>query len=178
MLDAAFELVGRADGGRVTINSIAEAAGVAKQTIYRWWPSRTAVGLDALVDGTRRATPFAESDDVRRDFEGHVAAVITLFNSPTGRIIRELLGESQFDPVIAEEFRNRFWAPRRALSQVNLERGVRLGQIRADIDAELVLDAIYGGLWTRLTIGHRPMRPADARRIVDAVWTGIAAPGA
>ena len=174
VLDAAFELVGASSPGQVTINAIAEAADVAKQTIYRWWPSRTAVLLDALVAGTMKATPFRESDDLRADFEHHLKSVVKLFNSPTGSIIRELVAESQSDPEIASEFRQRFWAPRRDLSDARLRRGITLGQIRADIDTEIVLDAVYGPLWLRLMIGHQPMRQIDATRITEAIWPGIA----
>ncbi len=175
ILDAAFELVGADGPGAVTINSIAAEAGVAKQTIYRWWPSRTAVVLDALVHSTIKATPFRESDDIRHDFERHLAAVIKLFNSPTGAIVRELVADAQADDVIAEEFRTRFWEPRRELSAARLRAGQEEGTVRADLDVELVLDAVYGPLWLRLLIGHRPMRAADAAGIVNAVWPGIAA---
>ena len=175
VLDAAFRLVGSTAPGQVGINDIAAEANVAKQTIYRWWPSRTAVVLDALVAGTMKATPFPETDDVRADFEAHLRTVIRLFNSPTGRIIRETLAEAQTDADIAAEFRERFWAPRRDLSLTRLERGVALGQLRSDLDAEIVLDAVYGPLWTRLLIGHLPLTSADARRITAAIWPGIAA---
>ena len=173
ILDAAFELVGR-DGGDVTINAIAKNAKVAKQTIYRWWPSKTAVVLDALVQGTMRATPFTETNDIKSDFEKHLRTVIKLFNSPTGRVICELLAQGQSDNDIANEFRERFWQPRRDLSLDRLTRGIELGEIRPDIDHEVVLDAIYGPLWVRLFIGHLPMKTADAKRIVDAMWPGIA----
>lgn len=174
MLAAAFELVGANSPGQVSINAIAKEAGVAKQTIYRWWPSRTAVVLEALVDGTMRATPFSESDDIKADFQRHLQSVITLFNSSTGSIIRELLADAQSDAAIAAEFQERFWGPRRDLSKDRLQRGIELGQIRQDIDHEIVLDAIYGPLWTRLMIGHLPMRKTDARSIVNAIWPGIA----
>ena len=176
ILQTAFELVGSKSPGTVTINDIAAGAEVAKQTIYRWWPSRTAVVLDALVTGTMQATPFPETDDLRADFERHLKGVIKLFNSPTGAIIKELLAEAQSDETIAHEFRERFWAPRRQLSHDRLTRGIEVGQIRADLDHEIVLDAIYGPLWTRLIIGHLKMSPADATRIVNALWPGIQAP--
>ncbi|MEO1064662.1 MAG: TetR/AcrR family transcriptional regulator [Actinomycetota bacterium] len=175
ILDAAFELVGANEPGSVAINDIAEAAGVAKQTIYRWWPSRTAVILDALVDGTMKATPFRETDDLRSDFDAHLRTVIRLFNSPTGGLIRELLAESQSDDGIAAEFRERFWGPRRELSRARLERGIEHGWIRPDVDAEVALDVVYGALWLRLMVRHAPMRPADATAILDAVWPGIEA---
>lgn len=173
MLDAAFALVGATAPGQVSINDIATAAEVAKQTIYRWWPSRTAVILDALVVGTMKATPFRESENIRADFEAHLRTVIRLFNSPTGQIVREMLAEAQTDPAIAKEFRERFWQPRRDLSQARLERGVDLGQIRDDLDHEIVLDAIYGPLWTRLTIGHLPLSSDHASNITAAIWPGI-----
>jgi len=173
ILQAAFELVGSENPGTVTINDIAAGADVAKQTIYRWWPSRTAVVLDALVTGTMQATPFPETADLQNDFQRHLKGVIKLFNSPTGSLIRELLAEAQTDDLIAAEFRERFWAPRRQLSHDRLKRGIALGQIREDLDHEIVLDAIYGPLWTRLLIGHLAMAPSDAGRIVNAIWPGI-----
>lgn len=174
MLDAAFDLVGARGPGQVSINDIAASAEVAKQTIYRWWPSRTGVILDSLVVGTMKATPFPESDDLRADFEAHLRTVIRLFNSPTGQIVREMLSEAQSDAEIADEFRERFWQPRRELSRARLQRGIELGQIRGDLDAEIVLDAIYGPLWTRLVVGHLPLRSVHARRITAAIWPGIA----
>ena len=178
VLEAAADLVGSRPPGQVTINEIARAAAVGKQTIYRWWPSKTAVVLDALVDGTMKATPFRATDDIRSDFERHLRSVAALFSSPTGSVIRELVADAQSDPGIAEEFRERFWAPRRELSLDRLRRGVELGRIRDDLDLEVVLDAIYGPMWLRLLIGHLPVRQADATAIVDAVWPGIASGGA
>lgn len=145
----------------------------AKRTIYRWWPSRTAVVLDALVEGTMQRTPFPASDDLRNDFRLHLEKVTALFNSPTGAIIRELVAEGQSDDHIADEFRKRFWAPRRNLSRTRLEHAIEHGRIRPDIDIELVLDTTYGALWLRLLIGHLPMRPGDARKIIDSIWDGI-----
>ena len=175
ILDATFELVGSGQPGQVTVDQIATHAQVAKQTIYRWWPSRTAVVLDALVEASLQATPFPESSDVRNDFERHLRSVITLFNSPTGRIIRELVADSQSDPTIADEFRDRFWAPRRELSRARLAAAAQQGVLRPDLDIELVLDTIYGPLWLRLLVGHQPLQPRHATRVLDAVWSGIAA---
>lgn len=121
-----------------------------------------------------KATPFPETDDIKADFEAHLRTVIRLFNSPTGRIVREMLAEAQTDPTIADEFRTRFWQPRRDLSRSRLERGIELGLIRDDIDYEIALDAIYGPLWTRLTIGHLPLTSAHATKITAALWPGIA----
>jgi AcrR family transcriptional regulator len=176
VLDAAFELVGSKEQGKVTINDIAESASVAKQTIYRWWPSRTAVILDALVIGSMKATPFKTTGDVRADFRAHLRSVVRVFDSPTGALIRELVAESQSDDDIATEFHERFWSPRRELSMSHLRRGIDMGQIRPDIAPEVVLDAIYGPLWLRLMIGHLPLKQRVADDILDAIWPGIGLP--
>lgn len=173
ILDAALSLVGTSTDP-ATINDIAAAAGVAKQTIYRWWPTRTAVILDALVAATMKATPFPTTSDIRSDFESHLRSVIRLFNSPTGSVIRELVGQFQSDAAAQEEFRQRFWEPRRALSRMHLARGVDVGLIRSDVDTEVVLDTLYGPLWSSLLIGHRALRISDAARIVEVVWAGVA----
>lgn len=174
ILDAAYELIGTAGREHVSINDIADAAEVSKQTIYRWWPSRTAVILDALVASSMRDTPFPETDDVRLDFRAHLRSVIEVFSGETGRLIATMLAEGQSDRDSAGQFRERFWQPRRDVSLARLRRGVELGQIRSDIDAELVLDAIYGPIWLRLLVGHLALTPDDAEAIVDAVWNGIA----
>ncbi len=175
VLEAAFELVGAEGLTSVGIDAIAAEAGVAKQTIYRWWPSKTAVILDALVVGTMKETPFPDSGDLRADIERHLRAVIALFRSPTGNLIRSLLASAQNDEAIAEEFRRRFWRPRRDLSRARLDAAIARGEVRPDIAVETVLDALYGPVWLRLMIGHRPLRPRDAADVVDAVWDGIAA---
>ncbi len=174
VLDATYDLVGRSDG-TVSINEIVREAGVAKQTVYRWWPSKTAVVLDALVEGSMRDTPFPDSGDLRADFEAHLRSVVRLFASPTGALIRELVAQGQHDPRHAEEFRVRFWAPRRELSLSRLRSGVAAGEIRADLDLELALDTIYGPVWLRHLVGHLPIRQRDARQVIDTVWPGIAA---
>jgi AcrR family transcriptional regulator len=176
ILQATYELLSGQAGVSASIDTIAEAAGVGRQTIYRWWPSRTALVLDALVAATMEATPFPNSGDARRDFQTHLRAVVRLFRSPTATLVRAFLAEAQSDPSVAAEFVARFWVPRRALSKACLRRGVAAGAIRADVDEEIVLDALYGPLWTRLLIGHQPMAWRVADAILDTVWAGIATP--
>ncbi len=175
ILEATYELIGSGDASHAKVDDIAKAAGVAKQTIYRWWPSRTAVIFDALLDGTVQATPLAHTDDPRADFTTHLQGVIRVFNSPTGQLIREMLAASAHDPQTAEEFRQRFWAPRRSRSTARLQAAIEAGQVRGDIDVELTLDALYGPLWLRLTVGHVASTRRHAAALVDTVFDGIAA---
>jgi hypothetical protein len=101
-------------------------------------------------------------------------AVIRLFRSPTGSVIREVVAEAQADPAVAEEFRARFWQPRRDLSTACLKAGIARGQVRKDLPVETALDVMYGVLWVRLLIGHRKLDRLVLDQIFDVVWRGIA----
>src|SRR5262249_22796345 len=172
ILDAAFRLVGEQGPARVRVDAIAEAAGVGKQTIYRWWPTKTAVVLDALVQKTMAETPFPDTGDAQADLRAHMHSVVRLFRSPTGCVIRELIAEGQADPSVAEEFRAWFWQPRRELSNACIRAGMARGQVREDLPVETALDAIYGVLWVRLLIGHRALDRRAVDQILDVVWPG------
>jgi AcrR family transcriptional regulator len=175
ILDATIELLGNHGAGQLRMDDIAAAAGVGKQTIYRWWPSKHAVVIDALLQRSTRETPFADSGDARRDLRNHMRGVVRVFDSPTGALIRELVAESQVDPSIAREFVERFWQPRRDLSTAFLCQAIERGQVRGDIDVEAALDAIYSPLWTRLLIGHGPINLRLVDDVLAVVWPGLSA---
>ncbi len=173
ILEAALRLVGEQGPASVRIDAIAAAAGVGKQTIYRWWPTKTAVVLDALVEETMAETPFPDTADTRADLRTHMLAVVRLFRSPTGCVIRELVAESQGDPAVAAEFRARFWQPRRNLSADCVRAGIERGQVRPDLPVETTLDALYGMLWMRLLVGHRELDDPSVDEILDVMWPGM-----
>jgi AcrR family transcriptional regulator len=176
ILEATSELLSAGDHADVRIDDIATQAGVGKQTIYRWWPSRTALVIDALLQSSLDATPFPCTGDAQRDFRTHLRAVARLFASPSGRLIRDVVGEVQRDAAVAAEFTERFWDPRRALSRGALTMAINRGEVRGDVDVEFALDLLYGPLWARLLLGHQPITTRLADRIVDAVWPQLATP--
>jgi AcrR family transcriptional regulator len=173
ILDATIELIGTQGQGKVRIDDIAELATVGKQTIYRWWPTRNALVLDALLDRTLKETPFKNTADARKDFRDHLRDVAKLFASPTGRLICDMLADAQTSPEVAEEFRTRFWQPRRNLSLARLQQSINEGEVRADVPVEAALDALYSPLWVRLLIGHQPITVKLVDDILDCVWPGI-----
>ncbi len=97
----------------VTVDEIAAAAGVGKQTIYRWWPTKSAVIMDALIeltDPVPTTIPSSTYEAVRLQMR----RVARMFSSRNGELIRELVADAQGDPVLAQDFRDRFFAHRRA----------------------------------------------------------------
>jgi AcrR family transcriptional regulator len=174
ILDATFELLSQRASGRVSMDEIALAARVGKQTIYRWWPSKHAVIIDSLLVNSVRDTPFRDTGDALADLRHHMRGVVRLFSSPTGIMVREVLAEASSDPKVAQDFIDRFWQPRRELSTEFLLRSIQRGQVRADIDVEAALDAIYAPLWARLLIGFAALSYQYVDDLLSVIWPGLA----
>jgi AcrR family transcriptional regulator len=175
ILDSTRELICARGPRQITINEIAAHAGVGKQTIYRWWPSKTAVAIEALEQMFEAESPFPDSGSAHDDTRTQMRRVADTFASPTGSIIRELVAESQGDVTIAEEFRVRFFAERRRRARAVLQAGVDRGELCADLDVEVAIDLLYAPLWMRLLVGHQPLTQRCVDAIVDLAWSGLAA---
>jgi hypothetical protein len=96
------------------------------------------------------------------------------YNSPSGRVFAQIVGEAQFDPQIAAELRDRLVGPRRRLVRTILDRGISRGELRADIDPEAAIDLMFGSAIYRLVAGHAPMDDNAADAIVDLAIRGLA----
>jgi AcrR family transcriptional regulator len=174
ILEATRSLIAARGPNQVSINDIAAEAGVGKQTIYRWWPSKSAVVIDALERIFETDSPFPDTGSVRDDLRSQMRRVAAAFASPTGSIIRQLVADSQGDHSIAAEFRTRFFDQRRVRARSAIATGIDRGEIRADIPLETVIDTLYAPLWLRMLTGHQPLTPKAADEILDLVWPAIA----
>ncbi len=172
VLSAAADLVCELGPRAVTVDAIAAEAGVGKQTIYRWWPSKSAVIMDALIELTD-PEPADAPESTREALRLQMRRVARMFASRQGDLIRELVADSQGDPDLAEEFRTRFFAHRRARGAGTLERGIANGDLRPDLDVDDALDLLYGPLWLRLLVGHRATGRGGVDRLLDLAWPGL-----
>jgi AcrR family transcriptional regulator len=173
ILRSALELIGAEGPNHVTVNQIAAHAGVGKQTIYRWWPTKAAVVIDALEDSVAVESPFADTGSAYRDIRSQMRLVGRSFSSPTGSIIRELLAQSQGDEELAEQFRSRFFAQRRKLAAAAIATGVDRGELRKDLHIPTAIDMLYAPLWLRLMVGHLPLSKAAVDQLLDQVWPAL-----
>lgn len=154
ILDAAYALVVAHGYAGVTTEAIAARAGASKQTIYRWWPSKAELVLDALEDWARDRINVSENESlttfVRKVCEGATRA---------GPVLRSLMAEAQFDAALRDKVRARLVEPRReALRRCLAANGVEPARREA-----LVL-AIYGAVWYRLFMDE-PLDAAFVRRM-------------
>ncbi len=174
VLDSARDLVCELGPHAVSVDEIAAAAGVGKQTIYRWWPSKSAVIMDALIELTD-PDPAELPESTYEAIRVQMRRVARMFASRNGELIRELVADAQGDPELAEDFRKRFFAYRRARGAATLARGVETGELRSDLDIDDALDLLFAPLWIRLLIGHRRTTPGAADRLLTLAWPGLVA---
>lgn len=163
ILDATFELL-RTDGASgLTIDAIAEAAKVGRQTIYRWWPSKGAVAAEAMARGARAIVPVHDSGSFPDDLTQFLIDSFEGLEDPGfGRALRQLAAAAQQDEHVAEVLAE-FTAQCRAALRSLLERGRASGDLTADANLGLLIDVAYGVLWYRLLVGHAPLDAGAAR---------------
>jgi AcrR family transcriptional regulator len=157
----------------ITIEAIARKAGVGKMTIYKWWPSKAYVALDAFRKTTNKIVPIPDTGDVERDLAELLRLNMSFYSSSTGRIFGQFLAESQSDPEFAALFRDRFLKPRREAVGEFLDRAMKRGEIDHRLDREVLLDLIFGPMVFRLMAGHGPLNKTAADAMISTLLRGI-----
>jgi AcrR family transcriptional regulator len=170
VLHAADDLLAERGFTGVTIEGIAARAGVAKQTIYRWWPSKVEVLLDTLIEDSQESLALPETGSAiedARQYLRRLAAFIT--GDPAGQVLLALIGEAQHDRAMAAAFHARYLDPRRRLEQAMLARGVASGELPPDLDIDQALDALAGPVFYRALVTGGPISPAFTDGLVADV---------
>jgi AcrR family transcriptional regulator len=158
ILDATFRLLSGPGAEGLTIDAIAAAAGVGRQTIYRWWPSKGAVVADALARHAQVVVPERNTGS----FTGDLAAFLK--DEGYADRLRQIVAEAQHDEHVAQVLAD-FTAVRRAALRALLERGRTAGELAADTDLDMLVDMAYGVLYYRLLIRHAPLDEKAARSL-------------
>ena len=175
ILDAALALCREEGYAKLTVEGIAARAGVGKQTIYRWWPSKGAVLLEALDREVADTVDHPDTGDVAADLRAIVATAVRFHADPEfGPHLAALIAETQQDPALAPALLERFVRPRRAAVLQVLRRAQASGQLPASLDAEAFLEIVFGALYHRLLLGSGPLDAAYASFVADVVLDGAA----
>jgi AcrR family transcriptional regulator len=173
ILTAAGDLMLEGGLGAATMEAIAARAGVSKQTIYNWWPSRGAVAMEGFM---LRADPLGQVPDGVPAAEAlRILAVelVRLLSSPAGALMRSLVAEAQSQTEVADALRDQWLTPRRAAVVEIVEAGIAAGEFDPDTDVDVAMDHVFAPLYYRLLLGHRPLTEEFARRSVAQLVDGI-----
>ncbi|WP_194897629.1 TetR/AcrR family transcriptional regulator [Catenulispora pinisilvae] len=175
ILAAASELLLNRGLSAVSMDTVAERAGVSKATIYRWWPTKESLALDALFSEWNAVQPAVrDTGSLRGDLVSLIRPWARLVSSrPYGAVIAQLIAAAQADPAFATEYRRRFVEPRRESARAALRRAAERGEIPADTRIEVALDLIYGPIYHRLLHGHGTVNDRFVKEAIDMALNGI-----
>jgi len=175
ILAAAAELLLDRGLPAVSMDAVAERAGVSKATIYRWWPTKESLALDALFTEWSAVSPYSrDTGTLRGDLLALLRPWARLISSrPYGRVLAALLTQVQTDPVFATEYRHRVVEPRRDQARAIFSRAIERGEIPSDTKVEVALDLLYGPLYHRLLHGHAPLTDRFTQDVIDMALSGI-----
>jgi AcrR family transcriptional regulator len=175
ILQAAAELLLEQGLTAVSMDAVAARAGVSKATIYRWWPTKETLALDALYQEWADLPPAQDTGSLRGDLLTLLRPWARLASRrPYGRAIASLVTEAQTDPAFAHQYRERFVQPRRDQGRAILRRAITRGEIPPQTNIEVTLDLLYGPIYHRLLHGHAPLNDRFVRDVIDTVLHGIA----
>lgn len=151
-----MELAAAEGPASLHMEAIAKRAGVSKETLYRWWHSKTEVILDAMAEYGQQAVPVPDTGTLLGDLREFLRATADSADPPTVRVLRHLAAAAAADEGEALQIRDRFLARRRAALGELLDRAVARGEIEAG-HAALARDLIYGSLWYRIIFDIAPL---------------------
>jgi AcrR family transcriptional regulator len=176
ILDAALDLLAAEGFERMSIEAVAARAGVGKTTIYRWWTSKDDLVIDAMENLIAEVQP-PDTGSVRGDLvELMVQIERVLTSTRAGDVFPRMVAEVAAASALGVAYLERVIAPRFAILDSILARGVRRGELRADLDLELARDLLIGPMvFAKLTRRLPSRRARRAERLVDLLLGGLGA---
>ena len=174
MLRATSELLHEVGLRAMTTEEIANRSGASKATIYKWWPNKYAVAVDAFLSEIMAEAPDPRTGSAVEDMRIVLRGLRHFYAGASGRVFAQLIGEAQFDPAIRAELQEHLVAPYRDLLRAIWYRGVAAGQVRLDIEPGVAIDVMIGPLLYRHLLGHASLDESTVDAIVDCAMGGAA----
>jgi AcrR family transcriptional regulator len=178
VLDAVHALVETGGYGAATIDAIAARSGVAKTTIYRWWPNRATLVVDLLVQISSAAAPPPAGSDAIQALRTELRLVAEAAHGVPGRLLISLLGEAERDPDIRTALLHGLFNPRRRATARVIRRAQRSGALRRDVPPLLATDLLYGPLFYRRFVRHEAVNGRFVNEVFESVLAGLLVPRA
>jgi AcrR family transcriptional regulator len=174
IVEATLDLLAEGGWAAVTMEAVAARAGVGKATLYRRWPAKEQLVVDALA-ALGEDVDVPDGAGVRDTLVGLLSAVLRRSDTVAGRIFPRLVSEAVDNPELMRRYREQVLDPRRARFRDVLRRGVVEGVLRPDVDLDHAVDLLVGPVAYRGLLRTDPPVGADfPARVVDDVLAGLA----
>jgi len=157
----------------ITMEGIARKIGRARASLYRRWPSKRHLVAYAVVSELG-ANPSPDTGSLRLDLMRAVETLITGFQGALGPALAGLVGEMADDPVLARTIRKEVLAKRRRSIRAAFQRGIKRGELRSDVNIELLMDMLTAPFYFRTLFGHVKLSAAMMETVVDTILRGAA----
>lgn len=154
ILQAAFDILVKRGYAGMAIEAVAQAAGVGKTTIYRWWPAKADLAVEAFFVATADELALPQSSSAMADFHDQILNLAALLHGSRGAVLAAMLGGARGDPALAAALGARWLAPRRAWGMQRMVRAVADGQVRPGVKVPAALSLLYGPVYTPLLFGN------------------------
>lgn len=173
ILDATGVLLDEIGFDKLSLEGVAARAGVGKATIYRWWPNKSSLAMEALLREAGPDVAFPETESARHDIENQIRKLAKLYRGKTGRVVCEMIGLSQFDAETMRLFNDNYLDPRRGAVKQVLLRGIKNGEFKEDLDFDVIFDLLYGPIIQRMLMRHAGIDERHIDLHVALVLDGI-----
>jgi len=176
ILGAAYDLIAAEGYRALTMEGVAAKSGAGKTTIYRWWPSKAALATDAYVSHLNEEAPDPDTGSAIQDLRIAMRNLARSLSGTSGQVLACILGGGRDDPQTLYMFKEKIAGPRRAFGRERLRAGIASGELRPDINVDVVLDALFLPIYVRLMMGLGPCDDEWVDELTKTVLSGIANP--
>lgn len=172
----ALELAYSGGIGNATVERIAEQSGVSKTTIYRRWPNAASIVMDGFLDELGPLIAYDEKSSIVRTIKSNLQHLVGVLDGRRGELLRHLIGAAQTNRDLREAFLHKLIVPRRKVAQEAFQRAIARNELRAEANAEIILDLLYGAVYYRLFVSFAPFHAGFVDEIVERAFHGLTVP--
>ena len=164
------------EGGflNLTCDAIARRAETSKATIYRWWPNKVQVVIDAFVNTLSPLLPIHKASTIEEFVAIHVKQFVKAMSGQNGRLLSAVIAAAQVAPEVQAALISHWVRPRREILRKALLEFQHTGDLSREFDVELVLDAMYGPLHFILMVQRQRLTPSYAEKLAKILLRGLA----
>ena len=174
ILRAAAEILEEGGVTALTMEGVAQRAGVGKPTLYRSWRNAQELAMAALIETQKAPAAPRASASAIDDLRLQLRKVAAVFASRVGRSVAMMVASADEETEISKVFRTHFILARREEGRALLQKAVDQRAVRGDVDFDAALDMIYGPLFYRLLVGHKPLTSEFTDSLLALAIDGLA----
>lgn len=173
VLDATLDELSAVGFLALSVERVAERAGVNKTTIYRRYPTKIDLTAAALLDRKQAAFSLPDTGNLRDDLVALLVQGGTFMSEPRGKGLFRIMMSDRADPEVAQ-LAQRLRREGEQSPRIVLQRAIARGELAAETDMGLLLHTLFGPLIHRIFIDGEPFHPHEAEKIADIVLYGVA----